>query len=50
MEQPRGIQWTLVQKLEEQDFTDNVSLLPYRIGHLQEYANKCKPPSLLMAS
>lgn len=29
MEQPRGIQWTLMQKLEDLDFADDVSLLSH---------------------
>ena len=35
MEQPRGIQWTLVQKLEDLDFVDDVSLLSHTLGHMQ---------------
>ena len=35
MEQPRGIQWTLMQKLEDLDFADDVSLLSHTVGHMQ---------------
>lgn len=35
MEEPRGIQWTLLQKLEELDFADNVGLLSHTREHIQ---------------
>ena len=35
MEQPGGIQWTLMQKLEDLDFADDVSLLSRSQGNMQ---------------
>ena len=35
MEQPRGIQWTLMQELEDPDFANDVSLLSHTMGHMQ---------------
>jgi len=40
MEQPPGIQWTFMQKLEELDFADDVSLLSHTVGHMQAKITK----------
>ena len=32
VKQPRGIKWTHMQKLEDLDFTDDVSLLSHAVG------------------
>ena len=40
MEQPPGIQWTFMQKLEELDFADDVSLLSHTVGHMQAKTTK----------
>ena len=38
MRQPKGIQWTFTQKLEDQNFADDINLLSLTQGHLQAKA------------
>ena len=35
MNPPRGIQWTLLSKLEDLDFADDIALLAHTLQHIQ---------------
>ena len=35
MDPPRGIQWTLMHKLEDLDFADDIALLAHSLQHIQ---------------
>ena len=39
-EDPKGIQWTLMEKLEDLDFADDIGLLAHRHQHMQEKTDR----------
>lgn len=40
IDKPRGIQWTMVKRLEDLDFADDLVLLSHQIKDIREKINK----------